>query len=55
MNDLPKRMPEVGSYVYADDFKVITCNQNDMNEATEAIQNWLETNKIKLNAKKSLI
>ena len=30
INDLPEMMQEVESYGYADDFKVITRNQNDI-------------------------
>ena len=41
-------MQEVESYSYADPFKAIARNQNDMNKATETIQKWLETNKMKL-------
>ena len=55
INDYPEMMEEVESYGYADDFKAIARNQNDMNKATEAIQKWLETNKMKLNTKKSHI
>ena len=41
-------MQEVESYGYADDFKAIARNKNDMNKATETFQKWLETDKMKL-------
>ena len=46
-------MQEIQSYGYADDFNAIARNQNDMNKATETIQKWLETSKLKLKTKKS--
>ena len=48
-------MQEVEGYGYSDDFKVRARNQSDMNNATDIIQKWLQTNKMKINTKKSHI
>ena len=53
INDLPKIMQKIESYCYADDFKVITGNQTDMNKSAETIQKRPETNNMKLITKKS--
>ena len=50
INDLPEMMQEVERYGYADFSKSKPRNKGDMNKATENIQKWLETNKMKLNA-----
>ena len=55
INDLPEMMQEFESYGYADDFKAIAHNKNDIKKVRETTQKWLETNKMQLNTKKSHI
>ena len=55
INDLPEKKQEVESYGSVDGFKATASKQSDKNKATETIQKWLKTNKMKLNTKKSNI
>ena len=50
--DLPDKLPKTtDSLGYADDFKVVTRNQSDMNSSTRGIESWLSENKMLPNLK----
>ena len=51
-NDLPESLNEDISFRYADDFKVITREQIQLDCSTVRIENWLEANKSMSNMKK---
>ena len=51
LNDLPEAVINIDSYGYADDFEASTLSQNNLNQATENIDKWLEENKMKPNTK----
>lgn len=54
INDLPEVIPQKAhSFGYADDFKVIVRNQQEMDETTERVGNWLISNEMRPNTKKS--
>ena len=54
INDLPDKLSKTtDSFGYADDFKVITRNESDMNSSTKGIESWLSENKMLPNLKKS--
>ena len=59
INVLPDKLPKTtDSFSYADDFKVVTRNQSDMNFSTKGIESWLSStkgieNKMLPNLKKS--
>ena len=55
INDLPELLNEVDSFCYADDFKVITRKQTQLDDSTVKIENWLNANKMMPNIKKSTI
>ena len=53
INDLPEVRNEVDSFCYADDFKVKTRKQTQLDDSTVKIENWLITNKMMPIIKKS--
>ena len=55
LNDLPELLNEVDSFCYADDFKIITRKQTQMDYSTVKIENWLNANKMMPNIKKLTI
>ena len=56
INDLPHKLPiTTASFGYADDFKVVTRNQSDLNSSTKRIESWLSENKNAPNQKISLV
>ena len=55
INDLPELLNEVDSFCYADDFKVITRKQTQLDDSTVKIENWLNANKMMPNIKNSTI
>ena len=55
INDLPETMPEVASFGYADDYKIITGDQQQLDNATAQFENWLNYNKMAVNIKKTKI
>ena len=55
INDLPELLNEADSFCYADDFKVITRKQSQLDDATVKLENYLNANKLMANIKKSTI
>ena len=55
INDLPETLSEVSSYGYTDDFKAIVLNQDQLNSAKGRLENWLESNGMLPNIKKSTL
>ena len=53
INDLPTALEETTSFGYADDFKAIVSNQNELNKTTLNIDRWLSSNQMKPNVKKT--
>ena len=51
MNDLPETMPGVDSFGYADDYKINIGDQQQLDNATVQLENWLIHNKMAVNIK----
>ena len=52
VNDLPTRVKLCYAFGYADDFKFVSTQPVDIRTDLEAIENWCEVNKMKLNENK---
>ena len=53
--DLPDTMPGVDSFGYADEYKIIIGNQQQLDNATAQLENWLNHHKMAVNIKKTKI
>ena len=52
INDLPTALEETTNFGYAEDFKAIVSNQDQLNKTTVNIVKWLSVNQMKPNAKR---
>ena len=52
INDLPETMPEVDSFGYADDYKIIIGDQQQLDNATVQLEIWLNHNKMDVNMRR---
>lgn len=52
VNDLPETIDNSASYGFADDFKIISTDQQQLTESAERLQTWCQTNSMILNIKK---
>ena len=55
INDLPETWPEVDSFGYADDYKIIIGDQQLLDNTTAQLENWLNHNKMAVNIRKGKI
>ena len=55
INDLPSKTPLTENFVFADDFKLISVNQDELKKSMEGIENWCDRNHMTLNASKRKI
>ena len=52
INDLPSETPLTENFVFADDLKLISVNQEELKKSMEGIENWCDRNHMTLNASK---
>ena len=52
INDLPSETPRTENFGFADDFKLISVNQEELKKSVEGIENWCDRNHMTLNASK---
>ena len=52
LNDLPSETPLTENFGFADDFKLISVNQEELKKSVERIENWCDQNHMTLNASK---
>ena len=52
INDLPSETPLTENFGFADDFKLISVNQEELKKSVEGIENWGDRNHLTLNASK---
>ena len=52
VNDLPETLDNSASCGFADDFKIISTDQQQLTESAERLQTWCQTNSMILNIKK---
>ena len=55
INDLPETLPEVDSFGYADDYKIIIRDQQQLDNATAKLETWQNHNKMAVNIKKTKV